>query len=366
MENRFTKKTEERVFKNILNKKLLEKGDNIIVSVSGGPDSTFLIHILDLFNKKYKYNIKFNIMHLNHLLREEAGRDEDFVRKLAEKYNAEFFSKKVDIEKKAKDEKTSIELAGRNARNEFLKEIEEKIKNKNREKNKENKEKKEEKIKIVYGHHADDVAETFILNVLRGSSLRGMTSIKEKNGNKLRPIIFLKKAEILKYLEIKEIPFVIDETNFETEYMRNKIRNIVIPYFEENINKASAFNIYKASQSANEVMEYIDKETNRLINDLEKNININEFLENILEDEQTKLKINEVKYFEINELKKIDDVILKNIIYKKIENIKFNKGIIEDILSIIKNNYGNKYINISGKKIFFIKKSRIYILDLKD
>lgn len=352
MEDRFTKKIEERVFKNILEKKLLKKGDNLIVSLSGGPDSTFLIYILDLFNKKYNYNLKFNVMHLNHMLRKEAKRDEDFAKKIAEKYNASFYVKEVDVEKKAKDEKTSIELAGRNARNEFIDEISKKLKDDN--------------IKIVYGHHADDVAETFMLNLLRGSSLRGMTSIKEKNGNKIRPIIFLHKEEILKYLEKKQIDYVIDQTNFETEYMRNKIRNIVFPYFEKNINDKSRQNIYLASQSANEAMEYIDKISDLKKEELEKNISVNNFIKDAFENKKINIDNYDIKYFEIDSLKKLDDVILKNIIYKYIEKIRINKGIIEDILSLIKNNKGNKYINIENKKIFYTKKSKIYILNLKE
>lgn len=352
MEDRFTKKIEERVFKNILEKKLLKKGDNLIVSLSGGPDSTFLIYILDLFNKKYNYNLKFNVMHLNHMLRKEAKRDEDFAKKIAEKYNASFYVKEVDVEKKAKDEKTSIELAGRNARNEFIDEISKKLKDDN--------------IKIVYGHHADDVAETFMLNLLRGSSLRGMTSIKEKNGNKIRPIIFLHKEEILKYLEKKQIDYVIDQTNFETEYMRNKIRNIVFPYFEKNINDKSRQNIYLASQSANEAMEYIDKISDLKKEELEKNISVNNFIKDAFENKKINIDNYDIKYFDIDSLKKLDDVILKNIIYKYIEKIRINKGIIEDILSLIKNNKGNKYINIENKKIFYTKKSKIYILNLKE
>lgn len=351
MKDRFTSKIEERVFKNILEKKLLKKGDNLIVSLSGGPDSTFLIYILDLFNKKYNYNLTFNVMHLNHMLRKEAKRDENFAKKIAEKYNAIFYVKEVDVEKKSKEEKTSIELAGRNARNEFINEISKKI-NKNN-------------IKIVYGHHADDVAETFMLNLLRGTSLRGMTSIKEKNGNKIRPIIFLHKDEILKYLDKKQIDYVIDQTNFGTEYMRNKIRNIVFPYFEKNINDKSRQNIYLAAQSANEAMEYIDEISNFEKEKLEKNISVNNFLKE-MQNKKMDIEIEDIKYFEINSLKKLNDIILKNIIYKYIEKIRVNKGIIEDILSLIKNNKGNKYINIENKKIFYTKKSKIYILNLKE
>lgn len=363
MKDRYSKKIEEKVFKNILEKKLFEKKDFLIVSISGGPDSTFLLHILDLFNKKYNYDLKIYLVHLNHNLRKEAKRDEDFVRELSKKYNAKLFVKSVDINKIAKERKESIELCGRNERQKFLKEIKKYI---------EDKTEGNSKIKLVYGHHADDVVETFFLNIARGSSLNGMGSIKEVNEDKVRPIIFLSKEEILKYLEKNNIPYVIDATNFETEYKRNKIRNVVIPYLNENINNGASKNIFNLITEIWKVEDMLKLEANLKLKEFLKNFDgdIKEFLEENKDEDKNLEDILEVKYIEIKNIKNLNEIILKKIIYILLEGYNANSGNIEDIYNLIIKNNGNKYILVKDEKKkrkvkFFRKKDKIYILKLK-
>ena len=357
MENRFTKKIEERIYKNILEKKLFNKKDILIVSVSGGPDSTFLLYILNKFNIKYNYDLKINVIHLNHMLREEADRDEEFVKQLCLKLEIPFYSKKVDINKKAKEEALSIELAGRKARKEFIKEIKDKLTKEIGEEIKDN-------IKLVYGHHADDVVETFIFNAARGASLEGLSSIKEKNGDIVRPIIFLHKDEILKYLETLDIPYVIDKTNYESTYNRNKIRNVVIPYLEENINEKASYNIYKAVENLRELNDYINKisldKLNCLVQELE-----GPKLELEIKETGIQRKIKKIEYIDIKKLKNVEDIILKNMISILVKNIKINSGIIEDIYAIIKNNRGSKYIDIKNM-CFLNKNKKLYIIYFED
>lgn len=385
MEDRFTKKIEERVFKNILSKKLLNKNDTLIVSISGGPDSTFLLHILDLFNKKYNFNLKIYMAHLNHNLREEAKRDEDFVRELSKKYNKKLFVKSVDVEKVSKENKESIELTGRHVRQKFLEEIKDEIVKIENKKNVEEKLDKT-KIKIVLGHHRDDVVETFFLNISRGSSINGMGSIKEVNKGKVRPIIFLSKDEILKYLEKRQIPYVIDKTNFETEYARNKIRNEIIPYLNKNINSGASKNIFNLIKDIWSLNDFLEKEAEKVVLDYLKEKIENKEKEEIIEfvlDKKIELKKNlkkgktNIKYFKIEDIKNINENILKRVIYKIIKYIDVNSGIIEDIYNLIIRNVGNKYIHILNKQekiekekkekakniIFLNKNKKIYILD---
>lgn len=364
MKDRYSKKIEEKVFKNILEKELFKKKDFLIVSISGGPDSTFLLHILDLFNKKYNYDLKIYLVHLNHNLRKEAKRDEDFVRKLSEKYNAKLFVKSVDINKIAKERKESIELCGRNERQKFLKEIKKELEEKQN--------KTDSKIKLVYGHHADDVVETFFLNIARGSSLNGMGSIKEVNEDKVRPIIFLSKEEILKYLKKNNIPYVIDATNFETEYKRNKIRNVVVPYLNENINSKASKNIFNLIIEIWKVEDMLKFEANLKVKEFLKNFDgdIKEFLKENKEDENFE-DLLDVKYIEIKNIKNLNEIILKKIIYILLEGYNANSGNIEDIYNLIIKNNGNKYILVKDEKKkkeikFFRKKDKIYILKLKE
>lgn len=380
MKDRYSKKIEEKVFKNILEKKLFKKKDFLIVSISGGPDSTFLLHILDLFNKKYNYDIKIYLVHLNHNLRKEAKRDEDFVRELSEKYNAKLFVKSVDINKLAKERKESIELCGRNERQKFLKEIKKELEekqnkeNENKTKKTENKNEDNSKIKLVYGHHADDVVETFFLNIARGSSLNGMGSIKEVNEDKVRPIIFLSKEEILKYLEKNKISYVIDATNFETEYKRNKIRNVVVPYLNKNINSMASKNIFNLITEIWKVEDMLKLEANLKIKEFLKNFdgNLEEFYEeNKDKDHDNNFKdILDVKYIEIKNIKNLNEIILKKIIYILLEGYNANSGNIEDIYNLIIKNNGNKYILVKDEKKkkkvkFFRKKDKIFIIKLK-
>ncbi|MBE6551093.1 MAG: tRNA lysidine(34) synthetase TilS [Ruminococcaceae bacterium] len=201
---------------------MLERGSKILIALSGGKDSVCLTDILSKISEKY--GISLGACHLNHMIRgEEALRDEGFSRKLCEGYGIEFFAKRVDIPKKAKDEKKSVEEAARDARYEFFGELSE----------------KHGFDRIATAHTLSDQCETVLFNMIRGKGLisvsgipavRDLSASSDKNGVKLiRPIISLTTDEVMEYVRINSLPYVTDSTNNDTVYARNLIRHEIIP-----------------------------------------------------------------------------------------------------------------------------------------
>ncbi len=201
-----------KVRKYIEKNNLLVEGDSLIVALSGGADSVALLLIL----ARLDYNIE--AVHCNfHLRGEESMRDEEFVRALCERKGIKLTVANFDTTAYAAEKKISIEMAARELRYNFF-------------------EKEREKAKataIAVAHHRDDIAETMILNLLRGTGIKGLHGIKAKNGNIVRPLLGCSKQEILDYLQQLGETFVTDSSNLKNDYTRNKIRLEIIPMMRE-------------------------------------------------------------------------------------------------------------------------------------
>jgi len=200
------------------NNLIKEKG-NIIIALSGGPDSMALLHY---FLKKRK-DLKIIACHLNHSIRgKKADKDANFVRKYCQKENIKLIEKKIDIPYIAKKNRENIEHIARKKRYEFL--INTAIK---------------EKAKLICtAHHLDDNAETILLNLLRGTNIKGLKGIpiKRKISNSIsiiRPMLAVTKKEIFDYLKANEIKYRLDHTNEDEKYTRNWIRKKLIPMIEK-------------------------------------------------------------------------------------------------------------------------------------
>jgi len=200
---------------------MIREKETILVGVSGGPDSIALVRVLMDLQKTHTINT-LGIAHLNHGLRgEESLRDENFVRNLAQNFNLHFFLKKMDISAKAKEEHLSVEEAGRNARYDFFTETA----------------KFHGFTKIALGHNQDDNAELVLINLLRGSGVRGLCGIPPMRENLfIRPLIQMSKSRILAFLQEKGQDFVVDSSNTDQSYLRNKIRHSLIPMLEQEFN----------------------------------------------------------------------------------------------------------------------------------
>lgn len=191
----------------------LAKERSAIIAFSGGPDSVFTVEIFRNFFKDYK----IYLYHLNHMIRDDAIHDENFVKKYAEESGMELVLNRCDIPKFSKEHSIGLEEAGRIVRYNDLDELSKKF----------------GVNTIITGHHLNDDIETFILNFKRGSGLNGYSSIKKREGKFLRPLLGVTKREILDYLNDRKIEFCIDRTNFIDDTNRNKIRLNVMPELEK-------------------------------------------------------------------------------------------------------------------------------------
>lgn len=323
----------DKVIKTIEKYNLIQDGDKIVVGVSGGPDSICLLHILN--SLKDKYNLQLFVAHINHMIRENAKLDEEYVIDFCKKINVPLYIKHADVLNISKQQKISTEEAGRNERYSFFDEILNKT-NSN---------------KIAIAHNSNDKAETVIMNILRGSGISGLKGIEPKRDNKyIRPLIETSREEIENYCKINNLQPRHDESNDENLYSRNKIRNIVIPYIKREFNNNIISTINRLSEVAIEESEYINKIVEKEYNNICKRSEV------------------DVIELDLKEFNKLDLVLKRRIVLYAIFNLQHHtKGIekinIEDIIKLCSNNIGNKFliptkglkILVKDKKILFTK-----------
>ena len=318
----------EKVLETIKKYNLIENGDKIVIGVSGGPDSIALLNMLLEIKRDNIINFDIVVCHINHMIREEANDDEEYVLEFCKKYNVEFYSKRIGIEKIAKESKIGTEEAGRNARYKFFNEILEKTSSN----------------KIATAHTANDNAETVLMNIMRGSGTSGLKGIDAKRDNLIRPLIECSRYEIEKYCEANKLDPRIDKTNFENIYTRNKVRNMLIPYIKENFNPNIIEGINRLSDLSKQENEYLERETEKVY----KKILISAKNDEIILD--------------LNQFNLQETVIKSRLVLYTI-NILFGtrsgieKKHIEDIIKLCSNNIGNKFL-IPNKKVKVLVKNR--------
>ena len=197
---------------NFLQKHHIPKDAGFILAVSGGADSISMLHA-------FKYlNLKILVLHCNFSLRgKESDMDEQFVKRFCDSYGIAHSVKKFDTTGYARENGLSIEMAARELRYQWFREMK-------------NKKKMDY---IVVAHHSDDVAETVLINYSRGTGIKGLTGIKPLNEDVLRPLLECSRTDILKYIEDHQLGFRTDSTNNSLDSVRNKIRHQVIPVFKE-------------------------------------------------------------------------------------------------------------------------------------
>ena len=314
---------------------LIKDGDKIVLGVSGGPDSICMLDMMRELKEEKNINFEIYVAHVNHMIREEAIEDEKYVQNYCLKHNIKFFVKRVDVQKIANDKKIGTEEAGRKVRYDFFEEVLQKTGSN----------------KIAIAHNKNDKIETIIMHLLRGSGLSGLKGIEPIRDNKyIRPLIECERQEIEQYCKNRKLQPRIDKTNFENEYTRNKIRNIVIPYIKKEFNPNIIQTLSRLSEVATDESNYIDLQTQKIYNKLliEKS------------DKQIILKLKEFNQQE--------NVIQKRLVLKTIKELngstdRIEKIHIEDIIKLCTNNIGNKYLTpnknlkilVKDKKIFFIK-----------
>ncbi|WML36309.1 tRNA lysidine(34) synthetase TilS [Clostridium sp. OS1-26] len=237
----------ETTLKTIKENNMFEKGDKVIVAVSGGPDSICLLHILNVL--KEQLQITLYAAHINHCLRgKESDEDEKYVEKFCESLNIEFRSKRVDINELVRKRNISSETAGREARYTFFYELKSKF----------------GAQKIAIAHNANDQAETVLMRIMRGTGMEGLIGIRPVRDNIfVRPLINCSRESIEKYCEDNNINPRIDKTNLEPIYARNKVRLKLMPYIKENFNEDIVTTLNRLASTIrvdNDYLEMIVKE----------------------------------------------------------------------------------------------------------
>jgi tRNA(Ile)-lysidine synthase len=206
---------------------LWQRGSRIILGVSGGPDSVCL---LDIFAKLApKYGLKLIITHVNYGLR---GRDSDLDQKLVEKYASRNKFKSFVFKPKFK-KSGNLENQLRDIRYDFFE--------KARRGNNFN--------LIAVGHNLDDQIETFLMRVVRGAGLTGLSAMKYNTNRIIRPLLGISRKEVIDYLKQNGLKYRIDKTNKEISFLRNKTRHKLIPYLEKNFNPALKKTLFDAISS---------------------------------------------------------------------------------------------------------------------
>ena len=218
----------------------------VIVGVSGGTDSVFLLHAL--------ISLGYNCLlaHCNfHLRGVESDRDEQFVRELAKTNKLQSYFIDFDTSKFAAKKGISIEMAARELRYNWFEQLMD----------------ENEAQAIAVAHQADDNIETLLMNLVRGTGIKGLTGMQPRNNDVVRPLLCLTREEIEQYLIKHDLEHVEDSTNSESEYQRNKFRNEVLPLLEE-INPSVRQTLYNTQKNLNGNYEIYQQAVQRIENEI--------------------------------------------------------------------------------------------------
>jgi tRNA(Ile)-lysidine synthase len=234
--------------------RLIERGERLVIGVSGGPDSVALLYVLNSLKRELKLTL--HIAHLDHMLRKDSCKDAEFVQRLAQRLKIPITSGQIRVKELAR--KGSLEEIARNARLGFLFRVAKDIKTR----------------KIALGHNLDDQAETVLMRILRGCGLYGLAGIlpkREISGFQIiRPLIEVRRREINAYLKQRGIRPRLDASNLEDIYLRNKIRNRLLPLLEEGYNKNIKDLLCNLAECAGMDYDYLDKRALRFLKQFRK------------------------------------------------------------------------------------------------
>lgn len=221
---------------------MIQENDKVIVGISGGADSVCLLFVLLELQKRIPFTLTG--VHVNHGIRKEAKEDEAYVRTLCEQLQVPCYFYKEDVKKVASERHLSEEEAGRIVRREaFEKTMSETGGN-----------------KIALAHHQNDNAETLLLNLARGTGLQGLCGILPVSGPYIRPLLCISREEIEAFLQEKQITYCVDRTNLTDDYTRNRVRNHVIPYLENEVNSAAVAHINETMQQLRQAQEFLKQQ----------------------------------------------------------------------------------------------------------
>ena len=301
---------ESRVKIYIEENSMLQKGDRVTVGVSGGADSVCLIFVL--MKLREEYDLSLGVVHVMHGIRgDEAVRDRDFVEDFCKRNGLPFECIEKDVPAIASLNRMSIEEAGRMVRYEAFENA--------------------GGDRTAVAHNADDMAETVLFNLFRGSSIRGLSGIPAVSGRIIRPLLCMPRRQIEEYLKENGQKFVVDSTNLDNDYARNKIRNIILPMARE-VNFRAADHINDTAydlQKTDEFLEILTKKAH----------------ESFVSGNEDTVSID------VKAAEELHEVILKRLVYMAIGELS---GAKKDVSRVHVEDTARLFFMQSGRKISLI------------
>ncbi len=310
--NQITMSLFNRFVQYINDQNLFQKKNRLLLAVSGGIDSVVLTELC------HQADYNFFIAHCNfHLRKEESNRDEQFARSLAEKYSVPIFVHSFETENYATENKLSIQVAARELRYTWFRNLAEEQSNQG-----------EVRVKILTAHHANDNIETLLMNFFKGTGIRGLQGILPKQGDLMRPLLFATKEEIVQFATENELLFVEDSSNASDKYTRNYFRNQWIP-------------------SIQKIFPQVEE---NLINNIERFREIDILYNQAINIHRDKLIEFKGKEVHIPILKLLKVTPLKTILYEIIKDYNFTAHQTGQAMNLLKSESG-KYISSQTHRI---------------
>jgi len=308
----------KKVKKYIHNHNLFDSSDKILLAVSGGIDSMVLLDLLQ------KMNCNFAVAHCNFNLRgQESDGDEAFVSSYCEEKKIELFKISFQTKTYANEKKISIQMAARELRYNWFQEIYQ----------------ANDFKYIALAHHANDVVETFHINLSRGTGIKGLSGIKAKIGNLIRPLLFATRDEIIGYQKENKLDFREDSSNSSVKYARNKIRHEIIPSLEK-INSAYSQNVLKSIENLLEVEKIYNQQ---------------------IEEKRKEIVIFENHLYKINIDKLLKTAAPKTFLFEFIREFGFESDNLEQIYESVTNQTGCEFLSenfilLKNRNEFIVKR----------
>jgi tRNA(Ile)-lysidine synthase len=241
----------KKIYEDMKSSGMLQGGEHLVMGVSGGADSMCLLYVLLALAPVM--DLRLTVVHIHHGLRGEAADgDRAFVEKTCASEGIPCRSFQTDIRKMAESQHLSEEEAGRMYRYQCFEQIRAEV----------------GADRIAVAHHMEDTAETVLMNLFRGSGLKGLSGIPAVRGEIIRPLIHISRSEIEAYLSRNDISFRTDATNFETGYTRNRIRLDLMPYIKDNINQAAVSHIAETAMLAADISRYMEQQAQKVLREI--------------------------------------------------------------------------------------------------
>ncbi|HHU53768.1 MAG TPA: tRNA lysidine(34) synthetase TilS [Clostridiaceae bacterium] len=315
---------------------LINKRTVVIIALSGGIDSIYLLHFFIWLQQRNIYKMDLVAAHLNHQIREEADQDQAFVVNLCSELNIPLYVKKVNIPVLAEQRQKGEEEAGRYARYAFFAELVEQIKT--------DKLYTDHDIKVALGHHQDDLAESVVMNIGRGTGLAGLSTLRIQENYLIRPLLCVSKREICELVADQNWSWVEDHTNQSDYYLRNRIRNQLLPLWSETVGYDIKPIIARMAHNLNEAEDTLLWIENKIFKDCLM--------------EETILSLRKVKQLPRALFKQVIDHWVQSKISDKI----LSHSQFEQLWQIVHGEHGNKSINIGDNVRIKRYKSRLILL----